>query len=65
MCNVDRRLDLCGLARPSRVGPKPVRTLETVQQIAVVDDDVLDRFGVDVIPGVCQSAGRLPAGFRG
>ena len=28
----------------------PVRTLETVQQIAVVDDDMLDLFGVDVIP---------------
>jgi uroporphyrinogen decarboxylase len=29
---------------------KPIRTLETVQQIAVVDDDVLDIFGVDVVP---------------
>jgi uroporphyrinogen decarboxylase len=29
---------------------KPIRTLEVVQQIAVVDDDVLDVFGVDVIP---------------
>ena len=29
---------------------KPIRTLETVQQIAVVDEDVLDLFGVDVIP---------------
>ncbi|MGO8747092.1 MAG: uroporphyrinogen decarboxylase family protein [Thermoguttaceae bacterium] len=29
---------------------KPVRTLETVQQIAAVDDDLLDRFGADVIP---------------
>jgi uroporphyrinogen decarboxylase len=28
----------------------PIRTLETVQQIAVVDDDVLELFGVDVIP---------------
>ena len=29
---------------------RPIRTLETVQQVAVVDDDVLDIFGVDVIP---------------
>ncbi len=28
----------------------PLQTLETVQPIAVVDDDVLDLFGVDVIP---------------
>jgi uroporphyrinogen decarboxylase len=28
----------------------PIRTLELVQQIAVVDDDVLELFGVDVIP---------------
>ncbi len=28
----------------------PVRTLETVQQIAVVDGDVLDLFGADVVP---------------
>lgn len=29
---------------------KPIETLEFVQQVAVVDEDVLDRFGVDVIP---------------
>ncbi len=29
---------------------REIRVLETVQQIAVVDDDVLDAFGVDVIP---------------
>ena len=29
---------------------KPIQTLEFVQQVAVVDEDVLDRFGVDVIP---------------
>ncbi len=29
---------------------RPIETLETVQQVAVVDDDLLDRFGVDVIP---------------
>jgi uroporphyrinogen decarboxylase len=29
---------------------RPIGTLETVQQVAVVDDDVLDIFGVDVIP---------------
>ena len=29
---------------------RPIQTLETVQQVAVVDDDVLDIFGVDVIP---------------
>ena len=33
-----------------RLPRKPIRTLETVQQLAVVDDDVLDLFGVDVIP---------------
>ena len=37
----------------------PIRTLETVQQIAVVDDDVLDRFGVDVIPVFANP----PAGY--
>lgn len=29
--------------------PKPVRVYDIVQQLAVVDDDVLDRFGVDTI----------------
>ena len=29
--------------------PKPIRVYDPVQQLAVVDDDVLDRFGVDVI----------------
>jgi uroporphyrinogen decarboxylase len=38
---------------------KPVRTLETAQQIAVVDDDVLDLFGVDVIPVFANP----PAGY--
>ncbi|MHB8969772.1 MAG: uroporphyrinogen decarboxylase family protein [Pirellulaceae bacterium] len=38
----------------------PVRTLETVQQIAVVDDDVLDLFGVDVIPVFANP----PAGYK-
>jgi uroporphyrinogen decarboxylase len=39
----------------------PIRTLETVQQIAVVDDDVLERFGVDVIPVLPNApAGYLP-----
>ena len=33
---------------------REVRTLETVQQIAWVDDDALDRLGVDVIP-VCAN----------
>jgi uroporphyrinogen decarboxylase len=28
----------------------PIRTLEPAQQVAVVDDDVLERFGVDVLP---------------
>ena len=28
---------------------KPIETLETVQQIAVVDDDVMELFGVDVV----------------
>jgi len=29
--------------------PRPVRVYDVVQQLAVVDDDVLDRFGVDCI----------------
>jgi uroporphyrinogen decarboxylase len=29
--------------------PKPVRVYDVIQQLAVVDDDVLDRFGVDTI----------------
>jgi len=29
--------------------PKPVRVYDMVQQLAVVDDDVLDRFGVDTV----------------
>ena len=29
--------------------PKPVRVYDVVQQLAVVDEDVLDRFGVDTI----------------
>jgi uroporphyrinogen decarboxylase len=37
----------------------PIRTLETVQQIAAVDDDVLEQFGVDVIPVFANS----PAGY--
>jgi uroporphyrinogen decarboxylase len=37
----------------------PIRTLETVQQIAVVDEDVLELFGVDVIPVFANS----PAGY--
>ncbi|MHC4074716.1 MAG: hypothetical protein ACYTGS_22270 [Planctomycetota bacterium] len=29
--------------------PKPVRVYDVIQQLAVVDEDVLDRFGVDAI----------------
>jgi uroporphyrinogen decarboxylase len=29
--------------------PKPVRVYDVIQQLAIVDDDVLDRFGVDTI----------------
>lgn len=29
--------------------PKPVRVYDVIQQLAVVDDDVLDRFGIDCI----------------
>ena len=28
---------------------KPVRVYDVVQQLAVIDDDMLDRFGVDTI----------------
>lgn len=36
--------------RHLRLPETPVRTLELVQQIAEVDADVLDRFGVDIVP---------------
>ncbi|HDY87696.1 MAG TPA: methyltransferase [bacterium] len=29
--------------------PKPIRIYDPVQQIAIVDDDILDRFGIDTI----------------
>ncbi|MBN1509348.1 MAG: hypothetical protein JW955_21055 [Sedimentisphaerales bacterium] len=29
--------------------PKPIRVYDVIQQLAIVDDDVLDRFGVDTI----------------
>lgn len=38
------------LRRHLGLAAMPVRVLEFVQQIAVVDEDVMDRFGVDVIP---------------
>lgn len=38
------------LRRHLGLADKPLRVLEFVQQIAIVDEDVLDRFGVDVIP---------------
>lgn len=39
---------------------KSVETLEVVQQIAVVDEDVLDRYGVDAIPVFANQ----PAGYQ-
>jgi uroporphyrinogen decarboxylase len=38
-----------------KLSKAPIRSLETVQQIAVVDDDVLEQFGVDVIPVFANS----------
>lgn len=38
------------LRRHLGLAATPVRVLEFVQQIAVVDEDVMERFGVDVIP---------------
>ncbi|MGO9310749.1 MAG: uroporphyrinogen decarboxylase family protein [Spirochaetia bacterium] len=32
------------------LAPRTIRTMETVQQIAFVDDDVMEAFGVDVVP---------------
>jgi uroporphyrinogen decarboxylase len=29
--------------------PKPIRVYDVIQQLAIVDDDVLDRFGIDTI----------------
>ena len=40
-----------------------VRVLETVQQIAWVDEDVLERFGVDVIPVFANPPGGSPTVF--
>jgi len=31
------------------LAPKPIRVYDVIQQLAVVDDDVLDRFGIDCI----------------
>lgn len=42
---------------------KPIRTLETVQQIAWVDEDVLDLLGVDVIPVFSNSPSRYQPEF--
>ena len=41
---------------------KPIRTLETVQQIAAVDNDVLDIFGADVIPVFADPPASYAAG---
>jgi uroporphyrinogen decarboxylase len=49
-----RLRDYLGLPR------KPIATLETVQQIAVVDDDLLEIFGVDVLPVLANP----PAGYQ-
>jgi len=38
------------LRRHLVLSEKPIQTLEFVQQVAVVDEDVMERFGVDVIP---------------
>ena len=38
------------LRKHLKLPEKPIKTLEFVQQVAVVDNDVLDRLGVDVIP---------------
>lgn len=41
----------------------PIREMETVQQIASVDDDMLDRLGVDVIPVSSNPPSRYQAHF--
>jgi uroporphyrinogen decarboxylase len=46
--------DFLGLPR------KPIQTLETVQQIAVVDDDLLEVLGVDVLPVLSNP----PSGYQ-
>ena len=38
-----------GLRKLLSLPPRPVRVYDMVQQLAVVDEDVLDRFGVDTI----------------
>ncbi len=38
-----------GLREYLGLSPKPVRVYDVIQQLAVVDDDVLDRFGIDTV----------------
>jgi len=38
-----------GLRRALGLEPRPVRVYDAVQQLAIIDDDVLDRLGVDTI----------------
>jgi uroporphyrinogen decarboxylase len=45
--------------------PVQIRDLEIVQQVAVVDDDVMDRFGVDVIPVFANPSDGYRAVFVG
>ncbi len=48
------------LRRHLGLAEKPIETLEVVQQVARVDEDVMDRLGVDVIP-VFANAPDAPA----
>lgn len=48
------------LRRHLGLPPVDIRILETVQQIAWVDEDVMEQFGVDVIPVYANP----PAGYR-
>ena len=48
-----------GLAR------RPARILEFVQQIAVVDDDMIERFGIDVVPVLANPPSRSVSIVRG
>ncbi|MHC4889092.1 MAG: uroporphyrinogen decarboxylase family protein, partial [Planctomycetota bacterium] len=53
-CSGHRSSGIAAIAYPKlrkylALPPKPIRVYDIIQQLAVVDEDVLDRFGVDTI----------------
>ena len=47
------------------LSPKPVHVYDPVQQLAIVDPDVLDLFGVDTIDWAGRPRSTTPAGPTG